>query len=110
LLFNNSSVHRSLHTSDQDLNNKKSAYFTHPDFSAAKLGKKSAQIMRVNTVLLFNSCIHIILFCIALFYFFNHGLWEIFVLFFGNKCEREMRSFKFSETYENLFINYCILK
>jgi hypothetical protein len=29
----------------------KSAYFTHPDFSAAKLEKKSAQITRVNTVL-----------------------------------------------------------
>jgi hypothetical protein len=29
----------------------KSAYFTHPDFSAAKLGKKSAQITRINTVL-----------------------------------------------------------
>jgi hypothetical protein len=28
----------------------KSAYFTHPDFSAAKLEKKSAQIVRVNTV------------------------------------------------------------
>jgi hypothetical protein len=28
----------------------KSAYFTHPDFSAAKLEKKSAQITRVNTV------------------------------------------------------------
>jgi hypothetical protein len=25
---------------DQDLHKKKSAYFTHPDFSAAKLGKK----------------------------------------------------------------------
>jgi hypothetical protein len=29
----------------------KSAYFTHPDFSAAKLEKKSAQITRVNTVI-----------------------------------------------------------
>jgi len=29
---------------------KKSAYFTHPDFSAAKMKKKSAQITRVNTV------------------------------------------------------------
>jgi hypothetical protein len=28
----------------------KPAYFTHPDFSAAKLEKKSAQITRVNTV------------------------------------------------------------
>jgi hypothetical protein len=28
----------------------KSAYFTHPDFSAAKLEEKSAQITRVNTV------------------------------------------------------------
>jgi hypothetical protein len=28
----------------------KSAYFMHPDFSAAKLEKKSAQIMRVNMV------------------------------------------------------------
>jgi hypothetical protein len=29
----------------------KSAYFTHPDFSAAKLEKKSVQITRVNTVI-----------------------------------------------------------
>jgi hypothetical protein len=29
---------------------EKSAYFTHPDFSAAKLEKKSGQITRVNTV------------------------------------------------------------
>jgi hypothetical protein len=29
----------------------KSAYFTHPSFSAAKLEKKSAQITRVNTVI-----------------------------------------------------------
>jgi hypothetical protein len=29
---------------------KKTRIFTHPDFSAIKLGKKSAQIMRVNTV------------------------------------------------------------
>jgi hypothetical protein len=29
----------------------KSAYFTHPDFSVAKLEKKSAQITRVNTVM-----------------------------------------------------------
>jgi hypothetical protein len=45
---------------DQDLHKKKSAYFTHPDFSAAKLGKKSAQIMRVNTVALLHmsrSCV-----------------------------------------------------
>jgi hypothetical protein len=28
----------------------KSVYFMHPNFSAAKLEKKSAQIMRVNTV------------------------------------------------------------
>jgi hypothetical protein len=28
----------------------KSAYFTHPDFSSAKLKKKSAQITRVNAV------------------------------------------------------------
>jgi hypothetical protein len=28
----------------------KSAYLTHPDFSTAKLGKKSAQITRVNTL------------------------------------------------------------
>jgi hypothetical protein len=28
----------------------KSAYFTHPDFSAAELEKKIAQITRVNTV------------------------------------------------------------
>jgi hypothetical protein len=35
----------------------KSEYFTHPDFSAAKLEKKkkkSAQITRVNTVVVFN--------------------------------------------------------
>ena len=31
---------------------KKSAYFTHPDFSVAKLAKKSAQTTRVNTVIL----------------------------------------------------------
>jgi hypothetical protein len=31
---------------------KKSAYFTHPDFSGAKLEKKSEQITRANTVLL----------------------------------------------------------
>jgi hypothetical protein len=30
---------------------KKSAYFTHPDFSAAKIEKKRAQITRANTVL-----------------------------------------------------------
>jgi hypothetical protein len=37
---------------DQDLHQKKkkSAYFTHPDFSAAKIKKKSAQITRANTV------------------------------------------------------------
>ena len=29
---------------------KKSAYFTHPDFSTAKIGKKNAQITRANTV------------------------------------------------------------
>ena len=32
---------------------KKSAYFTHPNFSAAKIEKKSAQITRANTVKLF---------------------------------------------------------
>jgi hypothetical protein len=31
----------------------KSAYFTHPDFSAAKLKKKSAQIMLVNAVYIY---------------------------------------------------------
>jgi hypothetical protein len=31
-------------------NSGKSAYFTHPDFSAPKLEKKSAQFTRVNTV------------------------------------------------------------
>ena len=31
---------------------KKSAYFTHPDFSAAKAGRKSAQITRANMVFL----------------------------------------------------------
>src|SRR5215471_13893446 len=35
---------------------KKSAYFTHPDFSAAKIGKKSAQITRVNTVYISTIC------------------------------------------------------
>ena len=30
---------------------KKFAYFTHPDFSAAKIGKKSAQITRENMAL-----------------------------------------------------------
>jgi hypothetical protein len=36
----------------------KSAYFMHPDFSVAKLEKKSAQIMRVNTVFLeSNGCV-----------------------------------------------------
>jgi hypothetical protein len=30
----------------------KSTYFTHPDFSAAKLEKKSAQITQVNTVIM----------------------------------------------------------
>jgi hypothetical protein len=29
---------------------KKIAYFTHPDFSAAKIEKKSAQITRANTI------------------------------------------------------------
>jgi hypothetical protein len=32
----------------------KSAYFTHPDFSAAKLEKKVRKITRVNTVLTFS--------------------------------------------------------
>ena len=36
-------------TPDQDLHKKKSAYFKHTDFSAAKI-EKSAQITRANTV------------------------------------------------------------
>jgi len=35
---------------DQDLHKKKSAYFTHPNFSAAKIEKKRAQITQANTV------------------------------------------------------------
>jgi hypothetical protein len=31
---------------------KKSAYFTHPDFSAAKIEKKSAQIARATTIII----------------------------------------------------------
>jgi len=34
---------------DKDLH-KKSAYFKHPDFSLAKIEKKSAQITEANTV------------------------------------------------------------
>jgi transposase-like protein len=29
---------------DQDIHKKKSAYFTHPDFSSAKLGKKVSKL------------------------------------------------------------------
>jgi hypothetical protein len=39
---------------DQD-NHKKNAYFTHPDFSAAKIEKKSAQITQANTVFVFET-------------------------------------------------------
>jgi hypothetical protein len=35
----------------RDPKDGKSAYFTHPDFSAAKLDKKSAQITRVNAII-----------------------------------------------------------
>jgi hypothetical protein len=38
---------------DQDLHKKKSAYCTQPDFSAAKVEKKSAQITQANTVISF---------------------------------------------------------
>ena len=56
---------------------KKSKYFTHPDFSAAKIGKKSAQITRANTV-----CIFIAMFIYSYCYVFVPFCAFCFILLF----------------------------
>ena len=60
---------------------KKSAYFKHPDFSAAKIGKKSAQITQANKVYI---CLCVCV-CVIIFSPYLLCLIKIFYIF---KSER----------------------